>query len=345
MSELGYNIWGTIAGVVGILGLIPVFLAWLQTRLPSKKLPILIQSHQELETLFATAIRDGLFSDEHDLYQFNRNIWAMTGEVEDIRAEVYAARTWRADVRNWARGLSGRIWTVCEGLDSIKMKLAGRNSHERKRLASEMIHMDLPLAIGCAGSHALSSQSYIGPSGFSLTHPRSPGRRSHQLPLCAPSGLPHPTRRASDDHCLGGLEIPVDYESASTTDERRHTHPSAQPTYHLVSDTDLQGLVSMALSRPSPPQGGKSRTVNRGGHGRPHGPRSSRKPSHENVRGKSCSDGIHISAALLRLVRRAYGVRLPHLGSASADRPFDPESLAASGPKDNASDPDVWEDV
>ncbi|KAJ3004864.1 hypothetical protein NUW54_g4607 [Trametes sanguinea] len=151
MSELGYNIWGTIAGVVGILGLIPVFLAWLQTRLPSKKLPILIQSHQELETLFATAIRDGLFSDEHDLYQFNRNIWAMTGEVEDIRAEVYAARTWRADVRNWARGLSGRIWTVCEGLDSIKMKLAGRNSHERKRLASEMVHTDLPLAIGCAG--------------------------------------------------------------------------------------------------------------------------------------------------------------------------------------------------
>ena len=76
MSDLGYNVWGAVAGVIGTLSLIPIFLAWLQTRLPSSRIPRLLALRAEILELFTTAILEGLITDEKELYQLNRNVWS-----------------------------------------------------------------------------------------------------------------------------------------------------------------------------------------------------------------------------------------------------------------------------
>lgn len=71
MSDLGWNIWGTVAGVFGtVLAMIPFITMWIYTRLPTAKLPGLLAIMGEAEQLFATAIRDDLFADECELNRF-----------------------------------------------------------------------------------------------------------------------------------------------------------------------------------------------------------------------------------------------------------------------------------
>ena len=74
MSDLGFNVWGVITGVIGTLTIIPAFLAFLHTRLPTSLLPAVIKQDKETRTLFDTALRKGLITDEGDIYEFKINL-------------------------------------------------------------------------------------------------------------------------------------------------------------------------------------------------------------------------------------------------------------------------------
>ncbi|KAI0669515.1 hypothetical protein C8Q78DRAFT_1040346 [Trametes maxima] len=118
MSDLGYNVWGAIAGVIGIVALVPVVIASLRTRLPSAKLPALLRIMKETQNLFVDGINQGLLTDENDIYHFHLNIWAAHILVDGLREEVNDDKSWRGDLRKWREGLSGRIVTLYDELDA-----------------------------------------------------------------------------------------------------------------------------------------------------------------------------------------------------------------------------------
>ncbi len=72
MSDLPWNIWGAVAGVIGtILALIPLFRMWVRPRLPSSTLPGVRALLKETQKLYATALRDGVIEDEREIREIN----------------------------------------------------------------------------------------------------------------------------------------------------------------------------------------------------------------------------------------------------------------------------------
>lgn len=74
MSDLGFNIWGVVAGVIGTVALVPVFLAWLRTRVPTKRFPALRDLLKETQDLFKTVVQEGLITDEDELREIDCNM-------------------------------------------------------------------------------------------------------------------------------------------------------------------------------------------------------------------------------------------------------------------------------
>ncbi|KAJ2965628.1 hypothetical protein NUW54_g14056 [Trametes sanguinea] len=144
-SDLGFNIWGVISSVLGTIALTPVFIGWLKPRLPTSLITGVVEIYKETQDIFITALRDGLITDADELHHFKDNLLELmtcttnsaTIDLDRLRAEVYAIKTWRQDVAKWWRGLSGRIWILQEKLNSMRADLAQRTSNERLKLAAQ----------------------------------------------------------------------------------------------------------------------------------------------------------------------------------------------------------------
>ncbi|KAI0323524.1 hypothetical protein GY45DRAFT_613722 [Cubamyces sp. BRFM 1775] len=230
MSDLAFNVWGAVAAVIGTITLFPTFFIWFRTRLPAALLPGFIFTFYETEGLFVRAILEGVFTDEGELDRFNTNLGSAYTQMLDIRARVHSAKMFRENVNDWREGLSGQITALCEELNFIQAKLADRSSQERKRLASENCVPDLPLL---SDHRAMRARSLASQHMSRLPNPLSLlGRDACPQTVLEKWAYPswglHDTMGGSTDHSV--------------------EQSSGQPTHHLISDEDLQSLLSVALS-------------------------------------------------------------------------------------------------
>lgn len=127
-SATAINIWGVIAGVFGTVALVPMLLNWFTNRLPSAKLPALVALMESTQELFLQVIRDGSLTDENEIYQCYLNLFSYVFpslyvmarsharpsnsikiRIGDMGADNDDATLWQQDVRNWCKGLSGKI--------------------------------------------------------------------------------------------------------------------------------------------------------------------------------------------------------------------------------------------
>lgn len=103
MSDLGWNIWGVVGGVIGtILAVVPLFLVWLRVRLPSKKLPSLLAVLEETKELFAKAVRAGALTDAQEIQQIEFSI------ATYVCSRVFSSRVMKPKVSQRVR-TRGRI--------------------------------------------------------------------------------------------------------------------------------------------------------------------------------------------------------------------------------------------
>ncbi|KAI0365106.1 hypothetical protein BV20DRAFT_1056736 [Pilatotrama ljubarskyi] len=137
MSDLAWNVWGAVAGVIGIIMVVPVLFTWFLSRMPSAKLPPLLELMKETQDLFAVALREGCITDGDESYQYSLNIYAAAIQVDEVRMKVYAAKTLPENISNWWHGLSGRINALQEELSGIRVELIEKHSRERKKRASQ----------------------------------------------------------------------------------------------------------------------------------------------------------------------------------------------------------------
>ncbi|KAJ8482810.1 hypothetical protein ONZ51_g5119 [Trametes cubensis] len=365
MSDLAFNVWGAITGVLGTIALIPVFLAWLQTRLPSTRLPQLLALLKETRELFAAAVRDGLFTDEKELHQFNINLWGTVAYVDDVRARVYAARTWRQDVNNWWHGLSGRITTLCEELDVIRLKLARRNSNERKKIASQGLPTELPLMTDDTGLRYLSSARY-GCTPPPYSHPPPSCPTSHSMGL-SDTSVPQSVNACpcapAQFHCqLHGAHAPVQVPFPAATENHPVTPEAISSLLNRrladdpSSDAVLRELLLLALSRlDKKMKGGTWGTQSLGGNGNVEHPSDLwPRASHCGVRAARTTIRSDVRRtvvrALKRVIRHIYGAPLRGAGKTTASHVLlDSESLmplaSAESAHTSGRDNDDWEDA
>lgn len=76
MSEAASNIGGIVAGALGTAALVHSLVSWLMSRLPSARFPALTVLMEETKDLFVEGIRDGLLTDEYDIYQCHLNLFS-----------------------------------------------------------------------------------------------------------------------------------------------------------------------------------------------------------------------------------------------------------------------------
>lgn len=75
-DSFGINVWGVVAGALGTGALVPVLYSWFKSRLPSSKLPALLELLQSTQDLFNEGIRDGLLPNENDIYQCRLSLYS-----------------------------------------------------------------------------------------------------------------------------------------------------------------------------------------------------------------------------------------------------------------------------
>lgn len=64
MSDLGYNVWGVVASVLGTLGLIPVLYDLMKRRMPTERLRRLEADLKTTEDMLNNGVEEGLLDPE-----------------------------------------------------------------------------------------------------------------------------------------------------------------------------------------------------------------------------------------------------------------------------------------
>ncbi|KAI0657828.1 hypothetical protein C8Q70DRAFT_265796 [Cubamyces menziesii] len=345
MSDLGFNVWGAIAAVVGTVALVPVFIAWFNTRLPRARLPYLVDLLSETLLLFLAGLREDLFTDESELRHFHARVKTAKRAVDDIRAGVYGATTWRQDVKHWYMGLSGDISDLSETLNNLRANLANTQSGNRKLLAAQGYPSKQALSPYAQELLREYSEALLlpYPTAYASLTPdvsimaESPATLSAiSLPVAEPlSSGPGPLSGSAI-----GLSAGSDAGSFSPTSSPASTSSllsGQSEKSHTISDADLKALLYIALSslrpRPSqdvehgPPQvaqdapcQGISQLAPRPAHGLSG-------TGHRLPLRLAKRTGIKASLLYRPIVRRS----LSAMGVASARPQPDPESLVSPG--------------
>ncbi|CDO77755.1 hypothetical protein BN946_scf184993.g18 [Trametes cinnabarina] len=365
MSDLGFNVWGAIASGIGTMMLIPALLAMLYTRLPSTLIVTLTEMHKETQELLAIAVREGLITDPSDLYQYNVNLLDAAIRVDELRAEVYAIRTWREDVAQWYSGLSGKISMICKDLNSTRMKLAKRNSKERKMLASQglaekMSNLPKQSEMERASATPLQKDALAQPV------PSTIALSMNDIPVEQGTTLKNPTPSFThqDGHgatgCVPDRFIPIEHDDGIRPGEPLgdKNHSAGRPKDLAISVDDLRALISLSIAFPRWFSDETKRLCTS-----QRAPQKSRGTSiHESA--NVCSVGTASTIAmvkrrarprqalfLLRLIRRVYGVRPGYGGGGQGGVPHacvtaavEPESLLPHNREDTDDDSDEWEE-
>ncbi|KAI0629615.1 hypothetical protein C8Q77DRAFT_1141396 [Trametes polyzona] len=310
-SSRGFDIWGAVAGVLGVLvALIPPFAFWVHVRLPSKKLPALVALLHETEGLFDDLRRRRLITDPKEIIQLDARVSTASALVHDFCAVVHSSNWYIHDVQNWWDGVSGRIISVHDALNDIRVKLSKRASLEQKARISREYGIEVTLC------------SNKDPTIPSILRPVIPPHNVLPLP---PSPVPcdttlqgaftanHPAYEPVVTSAVSA--DPAGFVDSATPDPPLLAPPSSRPTHHVVSDADLHSLVSLALSHPLlVTEGGERQRRVREQSLRSLGkqllgPRYT--PAFGLRAAQSPADRESYFKALARLVRRVYGVRSP----------------------------------
>ncbi|OBZ69508.1 hypothetical protein A0H81_10168 [Grifola frondosa] len=135
--SLGFDIWGAIAGAIGTLSLFPMIYNLIKSQLPSERFKTLQETMVETVSLFRSVNEEGLLKDVDYVVETEIKLALLHGEVEDLRRATHCATTFVQEFMEMLRGLSRRIYILCEEIRSIQANISNTSSEERKRLLSE----------------------------------------------------------------------------------------------------------------------------------------------------------------------------------------------------------------
>ncbi|KAI8971015.1 hypothetical protein BD414DRAFT_581575 [Trametes punicea] len=176
MSDLGFNVWGAVAGAIGTIALFPVLTCWIYCQLPTAKMRILDQLLSETESVFDSAIKNGVLHGGNGLHRFSVQLWAIQLRSEDLRGQVYSIRSWSGELRSWWRGASSMINVLCKELNDLRVTLAKNSSRERRELAAAGYLNNLAMFSDGVSDSTLNSVPYQ-PHHHGSLGPESVGRQ------------------------------------------------------------------------------------------------------------------------------------------------------------------------
>ncbi|KAL6301011.1 hypothetical protein BKA93DRAFT_828582 [Sparassis latifolia] len=130
-----YDIFGVVSGIIGILALV---LAFLQSQSPSRKMKYLDEVLHDAESLWHKAMEEGLFA-RTPLYVLHTEsqLTMARSQTELLRAQTYCARTFCQLFMATVRGLSSKISSRSKHVEEIRARIATTSAQVRIRLHLE----------------------------------------------------------------------------------------------------------------------------------------------------------------------------------------------------------------
>ncbi|OSC97562.1 hypothetical protein PYCCODRAFT_1440082 [Trametes coccinea BRFM310] len=272
MGGLGFDIWGAVAAAISIVALVPSVAYYLLGGFPTSNFRALEELLNETEKMFQDCIKEGVIHREHDLQGLHAWLWKIKIQTDALRLDVYDIRTWRDELSKWRAGLTCQICVLYRDISRLRLKLATTSSRERRALEAtgHTSRLAFLSAVQSRSSHSVSphtlppaplmmfpdSLDAQAAKSSTLEHPV----RTDAAPVSDSSETSPPYNASRDgvsNHC--GV--------CSSSLSHLHVHPDSHyvcdcnqvcrgdSLHHLVSDSDLNSLFSMALASPCPRSG------------------------------------------------------------------------------------------
>ncbi|KAL1945389.1 hypothetical protein VTO73DRAFT_2240 [Trametes versicolor] len=266
-STTAVNVWGVIAGVFGTVALGPMIVNWFINRLPSAKLPALVALMESTQELFLQVIRDGSLTDENEIYQCYLNLFSIKIRIGDMGADNDEATLWQQDVRNWCKGLSGKIRDLSNQLSTIRARLSRAQSARSKHLAATGQTNNFVPSLA-AQQYLLHYASFTSPPPPPMVVQDTPPIASDDGSLTSSAGVVPavPTLTPCPVHsCVQALSNPTAVAppdlptgppctSSDSKPPRVTTSIPEEPmtTHYIISDADVKSLLSVRRVPPQP---------------------------------------------------------------------------------------------
>ncbi|RPD57813.1 hypothetical protein L227DRAFT_198497 [Lentinus tigrinus ALCF2SS1-6] len=127
--------WAVFTGVFSIFAVIPGFLLFIHSQLPSQKIRTMFEALKEADDFYLSCIEEGLvYGTKADLYR--SELQQCHVRAEAARFEAHAARTYIDDVTNWIKGLSRTIRQICWKVRDVRADISNASLRERERQAA-----------------------------------------------------------------------------------------------------------------------------------------------------------------------------------------------------------------
>ncbi|KAI0657830.1 hypothetical protein C8Q70DRAFT_265897 [Cubamyces menziesii] len=259
MSELAYNIWGTVASVIGTIAVFQAIIRWALDHLPSRKVEHVEKLLEKTKSSFEEALDSGLL-DQDEVHRFDVWLAHIESRYDDVRADVFSIQTWYQDLAQWWQGISSDLVVICQALMNFRARLAKTSSRERRALASagHTAHSSLPSDIS-----GTTERSWYPKSG-SASAPGSarvrpvpefpaiwPPRVTKKYTYVLTSGPPpsYPATTTSTPFTSDSSSSPSNTNDNESPCDSPNNLPSVK--HHIISDDDLRQLLSLPLTRRS----------------------------------------------------------------------------------------------
>ncbi|KAI9059881.1 hypothetical protein FKP32DRAFT_1093514 [Trametes sanguinea] len=271
MAGLGFDIWGAVAAAISIAALVPPIAYYFLGGFPTSNLRALEELLNETEKMFQDCIKEGVIHREDDLRGLHTWLWKIKSRADVLRLGVYDIRTWRDELAKWRAGLTCQICILYGDISKLRLKLARTSSRERRALEvaghpSRLVYLS---AIQSRASHSVSPHT-LPPASLTF----GDGIRA----MSGASSIPeHPAQTETVQVTIPSETSPpsnpVPYCPGlpSTGQSHPHMHPGCHyvcdcsqvghgdSVLHLVPDSDLNSLFSLALSSPQCRPGSSTR--------------------------------------------------------------------------------------
>ncbi|OBZ69511.1 hypothetical protein A0H81_10165 [Grifola frondosa] len=154
--------------ILGIVGLCPMVLSFLEGQLPSARLRELDETLSDTSSLFRSVTEEGLLTNTTFLIQTESGLAEMHWRAGELRAKTHTATTTIKEFKALMNGLSHKISLLSAEVKDLRAAISTTSAKERDKLLGRQVppNNDTTLPLGCEIGTRLST----GHSVHALSH-------------------------------------------------------------------------------------------------------------------------------------------------------------------------------
>nr|VWO94574.1 N/A [Ganoderma boninense] len=182
----GFDIWGVVASVLGLVSLFQLIAAVILSRLPQQCLRTFDVTLEETDGLLRSVEEEGLFNDDDGQYmsQAKERLTGLCNRGRRLRGDAFAAQTLSEEIAQWWTGLSKDIAICCKDLKALRAHVSPmQNTSNDRRKALAQSQNNLVPGVGAQPDSTSTAERTCDSSSMAPAGPCKEDADVQALPL------------------------------------------------------------------------------------------------------------------------------------------------------------------